>query len=453
MNASTRAPESAEATLATLVHLIRRARQACKANELRFILVNESHALVPYRQAAFWSCANGVEALSGVTSPEQQAPYIQWLNRWFKAKHVATKVTVLNSDLNSLAANQRDEWAEWLPPYLITIDIPALKNFDGGRLLLAREQPFSKAEMGLVSEWVDAWSDQYAIHTPKRLSSRLGVTRTFKQSLKWPIRLCLFAGLTIIALLPVRLTVLAPAELVPLEPAIIRAPMDGIIDRILVEPNQRINVGTPLFAFDTVSLASRLEVAERSLNTAQTEYRQSAQRALYDPDSKSKLSVMQSQIEEQRVEVNYLRTLNTRSGVVSPRAGLVILDDPSAFVGRPVMTGERIMVVADENKTQIEAWLSPSDMIQFPKQTKVTFYLAADPINPISATVSYIAHQPELRPEGNYAYRLRAQLTDTHNERPRVGLKGTAKLFGDEVSIAYWIFRRPWAALRGWIGI
>jgi hypothetical protein len=35
----------------------------------------------------------------------------------------------------------------------------------------------------------------------------------------------------------------------------------------------------------------------------------------------------------------------------------------------------------------------------------------------------------------------------------RVGLKGTAKLQGEQVSLLYWMMRRPLATVRGALGI
>ena len=35
----------------------------------------------------------------------------------------------------------------------------------------------------------------------------------------------------------------------------------------------------------------------------------------------------------------------------------------------------------------------------------------------------------------------------------RVGLKGTVKLEGGRVALAYWVLRRPLAGLRGWLGV
>ena len=34
----------------------------------------------------------------------------------------------------------------------------------------------------------------------------------------------------------------------------------------------------------------------------------------------------------------------------------------------------------------------------------------------------------------------------------RIGLRGTAKIYGDRVLLGYYLFRRPLATLRGWTG-
>lgn len=63
----------------------------------------------------------------------------------------------------------------------------------------------------------------------------------------------------------------------------------------------------------------------------------------------------------------------------------------------------------------------------------------------------YMAHSPVERPDGSFAYRLRATLDG--NTDHRVGLKGTARIAGGKVPLIYWALRRPWAAARAWLGI
>jgi len=65
--------------LLQLLGLSRRARAARTAEELAFLAVNDTRALVVYRQAALWIAGSGVKALSGVVAPEANAPYTQWL--------------------------------------------------------------------------------------------------------------------------------------------------------------------------------------------------------------------------------------------------------------------------------------------------------------------------------------------------------------------------------------
>jgi len=83
----------------------------------------------------------------------------------------------------------------------------------------------------------------------------------------------------------------------------------------------------------------------------------------------------------------------------------------------------------------------------------VMVYLNADPLSPVEAELRYVSHEPTDRPEGYYAYRVRAQITEAEFANKRVGLKGTAKISGDRVMLVYWIFRKPLASLRAWIGI
>ena len=103
-------------------------------------------------------------------------------------------------------------------------------------------------------------------------------------------------ALLLLFVCPVRLSVLAPGELVPANPAVVRAPLEGVIDKFHVRPNERVQAGQPLFSFDETALASRRDVARQVLNTAQAEYRQMAQLALNDARSKGQLAVLLGQV-------------------------------------------------------------------------------------------------------------------------------------------------------------
>ena len=256
----------------------------------------------------------------------------------------------------------------------------------------------------------------------------------------------------IFLLFPVRLTVLVPGELVPANPAIIRVPIEGIVDEFYVTPNQTVVKGQPLFNLDLTTLLSRLQVAEQETQIATQEYRQSSLQGLTDSKSRGLLVPQEGKAAEKKMEADYVKELLNKAKIVAPRDGIVIFDEPSEWIGKPVQAGEKVMVVATSGDVEIEGWIPVGEAIEVPKDSSVTLYLNAMPFSPVTGYLRYEGHEPIQRPDGGYAYRLRASLSPG-DEGPRVGLKGTAKVHGQYVPLSYWVLRRPLATLRQFLGI
>ena len=51
------------------------------------------------------------------------------------------------------------------------------------------------------------------------------------------------------------------------------------------------------------------------------------------------------------------------------------------------------------------------------------------------------------------AYRVTAELARDDSAKPRIGSRGTAKLYGPNVPLAFYLFRRPFAVARQWLGL
>lgn len=454
-----KAPAPTTHPLLQLLELCRRARAARSAEELAFLVVNDSHALCAYRQGALWFAERGVTALSGVIEPETNAPYAQWLDGVCRFLH-ETKPDATAIGARQLPETLGTEWNEWLPPYGLWLPCSGRgENSESGGVLLAADRPWPEEAIALLKEWIDSWHYAWA----KQARPAAWSWRRFRQTmadalmanpeLPWwkQRRIKIAAAVLAVLLCPVRLSVLAPGELVPANPAVIRAPVDGVVAQFQVQPNQVVKAGQPLFSFDEAPIATRLEVANQALATAQAEYRQYAQQALSDPKSKTQLAVLSGKIEEKQAEADFARDQFERSRVTAPQAGIVLFDDPSEWIGKPVQTGERIMRIAAPDDMEVEAWLPIGDAIPLAENAEVDLYLASAPLSSVSARVRYVAHDAVPRPDGSYAYRVRARL-DGHADQ-RVGLKGTAKLSGGWVPLVYWMLRRPLATIRQHIGL
>ena len=471
--------------LAELLYLARRVRHGGDSNELIYVAMNETHRLLPYRQAALWA-EGRVMALSGVVAPEANAPYVQWLKRLvveISSQPLTAEQDPLSPrliDAALLPEAVREEWDEWLPVHALWLPLPAVgTHFSGGGWLFARDEPWLDEEAAVLREWGEIWAHAWALqHKPdmatcldaaKQVIGELFPQREQLQAFRkllfrpgqwreairhaWQSRKFRWSVVVLgVLLFPVRLTVLAPGELVPAKPAVIRAPLDGVIERIAVEPNQTVKPGDVLFEFDRATLASRLAVAEQTFATADAEYRQFAQQALTDDKMKARLVVSLGTLEEKKTEVGLLRELHGRATVTTPQEGIAIFDDPTEWSGRPVSTGEKVMLVAAPDDVEIEAWLSPADAIDLMPGAAVTLYLNTRPFSPVSGVLRYLGHEAQQRPDGHFAYRLRAAIP-SGEKGERVGLKGTAKVTGGWVPAGYWILRKPIAALRNLVGV
>lgn len=448
--------EPALERLATILELSRKARKAADAAELEFLLVNDTHHLGPYRQAALWSADHGIIALSGLVDVEANAPYAQWLASLCKAlaatRPVAEGLTASNVD-PAIAA----DWLEWFAEYAGWFPLEVARGEVRTALLLGREFDWSDREILLMAEWLEAWQYAYASQSRGRrppIRARLAAfLRPSRPDLKWhqQKRVRIAAAILLVLLLPVRLSVLAPGELVPNQPATLRAANDGVIDTIFVRPNQQVRRGQPLFRIDTALSASRRDAAVEALAAAEAEYRQTMQRALFDDTAKSQLAVIAGKLEGQRAEAEYLEEQVRRSTTIAPRAGIVLFDDPGELVGRPVVTGERVMRIASPRDAEVEAWVNIGDAIPLRDGADVKLYLDARPLAPVEAKLRYFSHEAVERPDGSFAYRIRARVAGAGGNR--IGLKGTAKLYGGWVPLTYWMLRRPLAAIRSTIGI
>ncbi|WP_321500771.1 HlyD family efflux transporter periplasmic adaptor subunit [Breoghania sp.] len=438
--------------LATLLELGHRARLAETVAELEFILANDTHGLAPYRQAAVWLEEGGVCCLSGIVQIEANAPYVQWLEEVCRQLEGAGRSgPVTGGDIEGAAG---DAWAQWLPANGLWLPMPRCP----GALFLAREVPWTEREISALREWVDLWSHAWrALRTPSfwswpSLKEKCFGTGKPRAARRWWQRAWLrWTAALLVLCIPVRLTVMAPGELVPVRPAVIRAPLEGVIDAFHVQPNERVEKGQPLFGFDEARIRSQLQVSRQALATAETEYRQTAQQALSDARYKAQLAVLAGKIGERRAEAAFVADQLDRARVLAPQGGIALFDDPSEWIGRPVSIGERVMRIATPDDVEVEAWVPLADAIPLAEKGKVSLYLSASPLTPVVARLRYMAHDASERPDGTYAYRLRASLDSptTH----RVGLRGTAKLEGGWAPLAYWVLRRPLASIRATLGV
>ena len=449
--------------LANLLLLQQRLREVSTEAELGFLLANDTRQLLPYRSAVVWrndarrndarrndarrNGSGSVLSVSGAVDHDQYSPYVQWMRSVCAELSCDRQPAVRQVDRSDLSEKVAARWGEYGADVLVWCPLYSPAGVYLGGLALWRDGPLLDAEQRVLQSWLAAAGYSLAALRGKVFSPG-GFQWTLRRK-----RIALACAVTValLMLVPVRLSVLAQAEIVPRAPLVVRSPLDGIIESSAVKPNMPVKQGDPLLKLDDTELQTRLAVAQQTLAISRAQYQQASQSAPYDRDAKASLRVLALEIEKRESEADYIQSLIARSDVRAAVGGIVIMPSPDDMIGRPVTTGERLLKIANPSEVQLEAWLTVGDDITLEKGTVVEFFPNVAPDKKFRARLQTMDYRAEQTDTGELAYRLRAEFDDGE-EPPRIGMRGTAKLFGERVSLGYFLFRRPLATMRRWMG-
>lgn len=426
-----------------------RARAAESVAELGISMANDSFAGVPFRQALVFDAQDRLLTVSGLAKPTEDSPYLLWLRRawpWVREQAAAAKGWLAPTDemLRAAPEGVAEGWREWWPAGACVLPLARRGGEPLGCVCFLLDQPPAEPVAALLARVAPTWAYCWEMMAgkPRPGWRRLG---------KWKQRL--IVAVLVLLLVPVRQTVLAPAEVVPVDAMEIAAAIDGVVKTIHVRPNQAVKAGDPLFSLDDTTLRNRLEVARQSVAVADAELAAASQLAFNDSRSKAELAILTGRAQERRAELAAVQAQLARVDVAAPYDGVAVFADPDQWQGRPVATGERIMLLANPDKPGVLIHLPVADAITLDEGAPVKLFLTVKPLSPLSGQVTETSYQALLSPEGVASYRLRAELGETDRAQARLGLRGTAKLYGDRVVLGYYLFRRPLATLREWSGL
>ena len=228
--------------------------------------------------------------------------------------------------------------------------------------------------------------------------------------------------------------------------------MNGVVEEILVQRNQQVEAGTAVMRMVDIELKNDLDVAKRAYRIAEAELLRARQSAFSSNEDKAQLAELIAQAELRRIEVGFAEKQVKRAIVRAPTVGLAIIDDPRKWQGRPVSTGEQIFKIARPEYVEIAINLPVADAVTLNSGNRVDVFLDINPLHRYEAEIKRVPYQSTLTDAGVLAYSVRAKLAASE-EIPRIGLRGSGKLYGPRTSLFYFVFRRPITAIRQMIGI
>lgn len=418
-------------------------REAALLPELRRVLVNEACSLCEGGQAILLERRVGrkgwrIGAVSAVAAIDRNAPLVAWLEDALAPQELSAGPVSLR------LAGEAAPGGGYPFSHGAMAPLVGRSGMALGLLVVLSISPLSARQLDALARIAPVGAHALGALGAGRLAGARRLAR---------LRVALMSAAALALLcIPVPMTVLAPAEVAARDAEPVAASMEGVIDRIAVAPNAVVRKGDLLFSFNAVDLANRSEIARRTLETRRASFRRAEQDALGRGAASGELGETRAEFELAKAELDYALQLLARAEVRSPVDGVAIYADRDKWIGRPVRTGERVLLVADPSKAELRAEMPIGDAIELARGAPMRMFLAADPLNPLAARLTARAYSATRGEGGNLAYALTGEFS-AGAPIPRLGLRGTAQVSGARAPLGYFLFRKPIAALRQWLGL
>ncbi len=442
-------PKTDNENLSVLLQLESMARKAESEKALQFFIVNETRRLLNYRQAFLFSCQHSgqhrVETASSLSVVDRNSPFMTWLESTADSQFKTTEVTSAQKfDADSVPSEERKHFEDFSLPYVVYCPLLLPEGLKIGGLWLARETPWEDSELVLI----ERLSETYA-HAWLTLVGRKQIGRN-PNLRKWTFTA--LAALVLVSLIPVQMSTVAPAEIVPLNPVVVSAPIDGVIKELPVPPNTSVQQGDLVFRYEDTNLRNAYEIASRAYDVTNAQLRKATQGAFQDDASRGQVALLNAELALKETELAYAQELLGQVEVTATIDGLLVYSDESDWEGKPVAIGEKIMEIVDPNQVQFRIDVPVDDAIVLVDDAEVEVFLHANPLTSIRAKVTKASFNAYLTPANVLAYRVDASFVD-QTEGARLGLQGSARIYGTHVSLFFYVFRRPISAFRQFVGL
>lgn len=429
-------------------------RKATTLGELDCVIANETRKLTKARQIfVFRSRWSGLRltAISGLPEVNLDAPLVQDMQsvlRYLVKRHDLNKVQDLS--LNHPSAIGQGFLHNYPFPHLLWLPFLTRGSRLLGGMLLAREQSWQPSDKLIAERLAGTYQHSLALLLSEpRLRKTANMPALKMAGLAFGALALIAAAMAI----PIPLSTLAPMEISAHKPFVVSAPIEGIIEDILVNPGEEVSAGLPIIRLSDTVLRNGLEVAQREVQVAKARLKKANQMAFSDEGGRQELRMAMADLELKKAELSFAEDMSEHAVIKAQRAGVALYADKQGLIGKPVDLGERIMQIADPGQIEISIDVPIDDALILKRGARVRVFLDSDPLNAREAKIDFSDYQAHLTATGGMAFTAVASFMEDDAPPPRLGVRGTAQIYGDQAPLGFYLFRRPLSALRQWIGL
>ena len=435
--------------IARLIGLEKKTREAKTLDELNFVVANETRQIIDYVNSFLLLKSPTdkfqVKATSDLATVDRTAPLITFIENIINESGHNFK-EIQNLDVDKVSKKIKVKKPKNLPDKILCIPILSPQKGLQGYLILSRNEKFIENEIELSRHLSLTYG-----HAFNSFLTDFSIKNFLKKYLVGSRAWIVIIIIILVSIIPIKITSTAPVEVVPKNPILITSPFDGVVKNIVANNNDKINSGDLLVMLEDTDLLNNYNLSKQSLQVAEKELLRSRQSSFTDNKEKARLAELVAQVDLKKAEVESTGEKLKNTKLYASKKGIAIVDQKNDWQGRPVSVGEKIMTIANPNNVEFLVWLPVKDSLIIKENSNVKVFLDINPIKPLKGKLLRASYEPSLSPEEVLSYKIGVSYEG--EVPPRIGLRGTAKIYGSRVTLFYYLFRKPITFVRQLIGI
>lgn len=243
-------------------------------------------------------------------------------------------------------------------------------------------------------------------------------------------------------MIPIKQNIAADFEIIPKSDNYYYAPYDGVIAHSNFPNGSHVKPGDPVILYDTEELVFRLADAKTDYDEISAELDTVQRQSFNDISLRGKVQVLELKKDKAAINCRKNKWFLDQSVIKAEHAGILDIDESSKLDGRAVRSGEKLFEVLSNRDLIAKIMLKESNasVLNDRKQLAITLYLHNRPEMPITGKIISISPKPILTENKSYCYIIKFGFAD---KQPDLicGMRGIARVSGDKVSLAYYLFR------------
>lgn len=439
--------------MAAINRLCLKAFSAGNKDALAFIILNDTIQAIRYDRAVLWDYLHGKPKILGVSGQTTVNKGAKLTKQW-EALIPQLKDQKAPQKLDSASfIDGGQEWKEYqsdINSQVIWVPIIHEEELVLGLWLEGFGQRFQDSSLDDTLKFLMQYlTPAYGAAWKKFYKKTLFQTPKFG---KQQMAIIALASLAFLLLVRVPLRVVAPCEVIPNDPFLVTAPLEGIIEKVDVEPGMEVKKGTLLYEYDKRLALRNLNASKKQVEILEEEVKRAKTLGLSDQKSLTELSILTLKLEKEKVNLSYVLWQGTQLDQKAPIGGIIMMENPDQWRGKPVKVGEKILSINDPHNTKIKIWIPEDDNIILHPDKPIKVILNINPAHSYDAHLEFVANEASLSDQHIPSFVAEAKWITPPQEN-KIGLQGTAVLYGEKVSLFYFLVRKPLAALRHKVGL